>query len=473
MTRAVGTCRAVLCLLALLGPAGTAAACEAEPPRRIRVEELAKKLASRRVADRLSAVRGLGEAESDLDTRPAAEALGSVLDDRSPKVRLAALDELGSVLRRDPIETRDLSDEAGDRSARAEQLLGRVVAATRKEDQAERAAALRALGRFFVPRAVARLKEAASHEDPHIRLAAVRGMGHASGRHSRHFFEPLLARIEDPDVGVQRAAIKALFHYGYHDKERRKAVRAAVRPLLKMAEDRDHPVWKTAAWALGRAKAGDAVPLLVKWLEDPDRAKTAAGALNQIRTPAAVDALVRGLKDERPAVRCACAGNLTYLDEKYDRQVTGPLLAALDDPDAGVIRRAVRAIRRRPKAASAAVPKFIGLLNHTACQVRRPAARALGRLHAKQAIPALRPLLDDPSDAVREEAARALKRLGVEDVRRGQADRPGEEDSRAGLPFSVGLGVAIVLAAALVIAFSRWSSNARRRSQEPTGPDGP
>lgn len=378
--------RYLLCLLALMALGTMALPPLERPPRRIHLVRLREQLKSPDVSRRLQAVRELGRAYHHEDIRPAAVALGTVLDDPSPRVRLEALRILELKLQRIPVTVEDLS------AGRTEWLLARVLSAARDKDDAQRVAALRALGWFYVPQAWDLLRKAASEKDPAIRISAIRVMERTG---SEHFVGSLLKALEDPDHQVQKSAILALLAPYPRTPKYRKAIRPAIEPLMRMLETQEHPLWRKAANALGNLRAEQAVPMLIRALEDPNMTGTAASALVRIRTQPAIDALVAGLQSEHDSVRRACAGVLIWMHPKYDRQVIGPLVAALKDRDPEVLACAARAFQYR--RATDGVPSLIGLLRHGQPKVRQAAAKALRHIGDKRPTKTLGQVLKDPS----------------------------------------------------------------------------
>jgi len=397
-------------------------ALEVMPPR-IPVARLREELKSEERSKRLRAVHQLGGAMRDEDVRPAAHALGLALADPSPRVCLEALRGLDRVVWRRPITEEDLSADQADKPTKARQLLEQVLAAARDERLAHRSAALRALGCFHVPEAFAALRRGARDEAAEVRVGAIRGMYRAG---SRRFTALLLGRVEDPDPHVQKAAIEALFgesSWSGRSPEYVKATRATVGPLLKILVDPSHPAWPGAAWALAKLDVEQAVPTLIRSVQCPHCARAALNVLhsmNRIHTRAAIDAILAGLKSPHDAVRRECCGAIIFMDRKYDRQFLGPLATALKDPDAAVVRRALRAYARRPDIANENLSALIKLLSHGESAVREEAIRAVRRGcdedHRQRVIEGLRGMLKDPNYGVRDAAGEALWDLGVQDV---------------------------------------------------------
>lgn len=384
--------RHLLCLLALLAFGSMRLPPLPSPPRRIHLVHLREQLKSPDVSRRLQAVRELGRAYHHEDIRPATEALGTVLDDPSPRVRLEALRMLDRVLRRNPVTEEDLSAGRADGDSKAEWLLARVLSAAQDKDHARRAAALRALGCFHVPQAWDLLRKAASEKDPAIRVSAIRVMERTG---SEHFVGSLLKALEDPDHQVQKAAIHALLAPDRRTPKYRKALRPAIEPLMRMFETQEHPLWREAARALGSLRAEQAVPMLIRALEDPKVTGEAASALERIRTQTAIDALVAGLQSKHDSVRGACAAALIWMHPKYDGQVIGPLVATLKDRDPEVLARAARAFQYR--TTTEGVPSLIGLLMHGRPKVRQAAAKALRHIGDKRPTGTLGQVLKNPT----------------------------------------------------------------------------
>jgi HEAT repeat protein len=154
---------------------------------------------------------------------------------------------------------------------------------------------------------------------------------------------------KDADARVRQLAAYALGNLGNHGQE-------AVRPVLAALKDRDAGVRGMAAQALGStlaAMAEEAIPALIKQLDDPD---------------------------ESP-----CCG-------------------------------AARALGNFHGKARASVPRLIQLLGDARASVRREAATTLGEIGsaAREAKPILTRLLNDNNSYVRERAARSLKMLALE-----------------------------------------------------------
>lgn len=138
------------------------------------------------------------------------------------------------------------------------------------------------------------------------------------------------------------------------------------------------------------------------------------------------DRAVRALETGTTPQRAAAAETLGRLGE--DRAV-GPLVAALNDPDASVRKAAVVSLQRL--GARRVAPAIAALLEHPDDSLRVAAAEAMETLATPQTIPPLVGALDDRRMIVRNAVSEALARLGssaVEPVKKVLAE--GGEDAR-------------------------------------------
>jgi len=95
-------------------------------------------------------------------------------------------------------------------------------------------------------------------------------------------------------------------------------------------------------------------------------------------------------------------------------EVREPLLAALEDPDAGVRVEAASAVGR--VQLTEAVPRLLDWLDDPDADVRAAAARALGDIGQESTIPSLVRILGDPSSDVRRAGVAALAGIGGDEV---------------------------------------------------------
>jgi len=162
--------------------------------------------------------------------------------------------------------------------------------------------------------------------------------------------------------------------------------------------------------------AREAVPALTTMLQDNDWrvADVALEALGKIGADAQ-ESLRQAMKSPNARTRSVAVQN--YGKDVPDDVAIPLLVRFLDDPDPNVRENAAWKLGQRGAAAAAAVPKLIALLKDRYGSVALKAAQALGNIGplAKGAVPALRDVLN--SNRVggdREYAIQALGRIGTE-----------------------------------------------------------
>jgi HEAT repeat protein len=155
--------------------------------------------------------------------------------------------------------------------------------------------------------------------------------------------------------------------------------------VLKAADDVDPRVVAAAAAALARMRSRDALEAMVEALEGGKRRVRTAVLLALAQgardlpaaAPAVAAALEAGTPEERRAAIQAAA-------VQSDPAITGPLIARLDDPEAGL--RVVAAVTLGERRQAEAVPALVARLTAADWSLRKAAAEALGKIRAKAAI---------------------------------------------------------------------------------------
>lgn len=274
------------------------------------------------------------------------------------------------------------------------------------------------------PQALSRLaRRAVESMDPAERAAGLSALSLLGDSTVR---DQVIAALGDPSVDVRLEALRAL------------AVDPAAvgtSPLAAVMRDADPRVRAQAVDVIAGTEDEDALPLLVRALDDPAEAVRLATrrALGRVRSPAAVDLLLEALG--RPAHRAAAVDALAALGQP----ATGRLVRALatttgEVRDAvreallrsGAVERTVRSLRdpspsRRRAALTllrAVRPEGVAIvvaerLEDPDPDVRQAAAQLLGELDDRSIVPALQhAFVNDPDMGVVEAVEVAYRRLG-------------------------------------------------------------
>lgn len=242
--------------------------------------------------------------------------------------------------------------------------------------------AIDALGRMG-PDAVPLLAPLLAHATPRVRAAGCEALGGIGPAGAAASAPLLLARLQDDDPAVRRAARVALGRLGAGG-------RSALPRLIETAGDRDVAVRLDSLEALGQLEAAPraVLPVALAALKDEDA---------RVR--------VRGLE-------------LLWQVERHHKQLGPSLAALLGSPDTR--SPALQLVRRMGADAEQAVPALVRLLDDKDPTVRREAGKALGHVAwsaegkvsgRDAAILALLAALKQKDDNLRGEAVYALRWL--------------------------------------------------------------
>ena len=190
-----------------------------------------------------------------------------------------------------------------------------------------------------------------------------------------------------------------------------------IDPLVGILPDRgrDEYVRDCAGWALGRIGSG-AKPVLDVLIETlrstlPSVRRNSSRALGNIGAAAgpAIPGLTGLLQDRDATVRANAAVALWRIGRHAN---TIPVLVEMSRrPEGPGPYQAVVALGRVASQAEKATPALVAALRHADPDVRRAAARGLGRI-GPPAIAALKLALADPDQEVRRSAVEALRWIG-------------------------------------------------------------
>lgn len=192
--------------------------------------------------------------------------------------------------------------------------------------------------------------------------------------------EEWLSLLGHHNSQVRDQAIDALLQYGPEQ----------VKPLISVAADRSNPQARLSAIrALGAfgTKAADAVPVLVKALEDDtwDGRDAAAEALGMTRqdTPEVMTALIQALHDQDQRIRMAAARALGRCKFEQATAVQA-LTKVLGDSDMNVQLAAIEALGEIGPAAKSALPQLQKLAETAPPLVESSAREVISRINQEQ-----------------------------------------------------------------------------------------
>jgi putative membrane-bound dehydrogenase-like protein len=244
-----------------------------------------------------------------------------------------------------------------------------------------------------------------------VRTAAAEAVAEVSDKDAT---ASLRTRFEaEADPAVRSTVARSLGRLG--DQEALPALASALRDARSPDPVRDAAL--DAVKAIGGERA---TKVLLDVLADPtlsiDRQKVVIAALGRFRADAAVSALVQSLGHEAPAVREAAVAALASVlgSQRRGPSISGlqAIRARLDDPAVEVRKEAVKALgalRDRPS-----IPALIRAADRA--DTRFEAVEALAAMPDASAFPVYLAALGDKSPDLRRHAARAVGRLRNEAI---------------------------------------------------------
>jgi HEAT repeat protein len=203
------------------------------------------------------------------------------------------------------------------------------------------------------------------------------------------------------DAEVRRAAIEALAQAGGE---------SAADAVVFALADEEHEVKLAAVRALGRLGRADPLAEVVAHTRDPVLTATALRALGEADAERALSAARPLVSHTDAALACAALEAIGYiasprLPPHLATSSEDALFAALDHPDAEVVKLALSLVGERPGARALA---RLGLcLDHASWEVRRVAAELLGQDKSPSAQALLRARYEREQDPIVREAIAA------------------------------------------------------------------
>src|SRR5436190_791740 len=302
------------------------------------------------------------------------------------------------------------------------------------------------------------------HDNSMIRRLAIETLGEIPDPASIDY---LLAKLDDPDVASQQAAVNSISALdvafpeiendvlakirrllqshstpiklnslsvyvniqgeGYHDELllaskdsdptiRQKAIslmgkfgedRFADQLVLSLADEATS-VRLAAINAIVRLRPETGLEPLISSLDDNDIwiRTAAAQALGEYRHPASIEPLMRHLTHDPAPVRIAV---IDALGKSEDADVKDVLFRCLEEPDPEIQRAAMLALARIP--GRDAFERLLAALGGTDWRIRAAAAAAVGVRGDRAALPALHRALDDADTYVQQSAVLALDKV--------------------------------------------------------------
>ena len=319
-----------------------------------------------------------------------------------------------------------------------EKAIRELLKGLQYSDRFARIEAIQALGRMREARAIPGLIDLLEDENNSIRYEAVRALGRIGNPET---IQAIAGRLKDHHGFTRCQAALALARMGAEDRipeivsllrhsfDRLAAIPALVRLNAKTAipdirrhlggERRDSA--GMAHWAAIPALAAledrDAIPYFVALLGEAgiDSAGRvdkvyAIKALGKLKADEAAPSLMKLLKDPWSPARAAVAGALARMEWK---EAVPELLKLLDDDKEHVRREVAWALGRL--RADASLARYALLARASNFRDRQAAIEMLALLGRERAVPILLRLLGDPDDRIRITAAKWLCDIGVSD----------------------------------------------------------
>lgn len=283
-----------------------------------------------------------------------------------------------------------------------------VLEALRSADDDDATALLlRVVNVISGPEAVPTIIQFLDHENPAIRRLAIETFGEILDPATIDY---LLAKIDDPDVACQQAAVNSISALVAAFPETKNDTLARIRRLLSSPSV---PA-KLNSLSIYVNIQGEGYPdeLLLAWNDgDPVIRQKAISLMGRFGEERFADQIVLSLADEAIAVRIAAIQAMVQI--RPDKGLE-PLIAALEDHDIWIRTAAAQALGeyRHPSA----VAPLVQHLRSDVPPVRIAAIEALGKSARSDVAAVLFECLEEPDAEVRRAALHALGAIPGEDV---------------------------------------------------------
>jgi len=270
------------------------------------------------------------------------------------------------------------------------------------------------------------------HDNPMIRRLAIETLGEIPDPTSSDY---LLAKLDDPDVASQQAAVNSISALVAAFPELKQEVLTKIRRLLQSSLT---PI-KLNSLSVYVNIQGEGYHdelLLASKDSDPVIRQKAVSLMGKFGEERFADPLVLSLADEATAVRLAAINAIAH-----HRPETGlvPLISSLDDHDIWIRTAAAQALGeyRHPDS----VEPLMRHLLHDPAPVRIAAIEALGKSEDPRVKPVLFQALDESDLEIQRAAMLALARIPGRDVYERLTAALGSDDWRLRAAAATALGL--------------------------------
>lgn len=238
------------------------------------------------------------------------------------------------------------------------------------------------------------LREGLKHRNSAVRIAAIR---YAAKNRIKQGSEGIIKLLDDGETDVRKSACIALGQL---------QARQAVPQICALLSDEEETVRTVGISTLGKLGDKAALPYLIERLDEADVKEHVAilESMTAIGEGSSVSYLVDGLGEYEPDVRLASARCLALLI--HDDAILPLVEAALVDPETNVRHAAAESLRKYESKAVGEI--LVGQLDNEDSAIRQKSIQLLGDLSVKSSIPQLKDFF--------EEADSSEKKLFVEAI---------------------------------------------------------
>jgi len=282
------------------------------------------------------------------------------------------------------------------------------------------------------PEAVATILMYLDHPNPMIRRYAAETMGEIAEPSTVDY---LLAKLDDPDVGVQQAAVNSISALVVAFPEIKEETLGKIRRLLGSSSI-PAKLNSLSIYVNIQGPGYDDELLLASKDEDEVIRQKAVSLMGKFSDERFADQIVLSLTDESTAVRLAAIQAIVRLNPANG---LGPLVGCLEDRDIWIRAAAAQALGEyRDPAATETLVRHV---REDLPPVKIAAIEALGKTESRDVAPLLDEMVSTDDMEIRRAAILALSRIPGEDIyeRLHAALRSGDWRERAAAATALGI----------------------------------